>query len=522
MFDATPPPSAYWSVTESNALWLRGRVRRDARAARVHAVGVARGRAAVARFWLWHRCMPRTGRVLVVDDEANARTALAELLRDEGLDVETAADAFKALGKLDAFAPHVVLTDLQMPGMDGIALLEKLRSRDEPPEVIVVTAFGAVDTAVRAMRAGAADYLTKPVSFDELLVVLDRVLEAARLRRETCQLRARVRGRIAPRNLVGTAPAMQRVYEIVEQVAPSTATVLITGESGTGKELIATAIHEGSPRARGPFIKLHCAALAESLLESELFGHEKGAFTGATARKDGRFSVADGGTLFLDEIGEISQAIQVKLLRFLQEHEFERVGGTQTLKVDVRVIAATNRDLRAEVTAGRFREDLFYRLNVVALEMPPLRDRRTDIPALAKFFVDRYAVANGKHIDEIAPDAFAVLTSYGWPGNVRELENAIERAVVLCAGSIVEAKHLPLQVRPQVAATGTPTIPGATMADVERYAILETLKATAGSTSKAAEILGISTRTIQYRLRDYMPRPRTASPAAQATAARDK
>src|SRR5678815_4819606 len=323
--------------------------------------------------------MTRSARILVVDDEVSARTALADLLRDEGFDVEMAADAFKALGKYEAFAPHVVITDLQMPGMDGIELMKKIRAGDDPVPVIVMTAFGDVSSAVEAMHAGAADYLTKPLNFEELLVVLKRVISTQDLVRETRELRQRVRDRVAPNNIIGAAPPMQRVFEIIDQVAPSKATVLITGESGTGKELVANAIHQRSPRAAGPFIKLHCAALAESLLESELFGHEKGSFTGAIARKDGRFSLADGGTLFLDEIGEISPAIQVKLLRFLQEHEFERVGGTQTIRVDVRVIAATNRNLLDEIARGRFREDVYYRLNVVSLEMPPLRERRSDI-----------------------------------------------------------------------------------------------------------------------------------------------
>ena len=454
--------------------------------------------------------MARTGRILVVDDEVNARTALAELLREEGFDVETAADAFKALGKFESFAPHVVVTDLKMPGMDGIELVKKLRASEVPPAVVVMTAFGEVTTAVDAMRAGAADYLTKPLDFEELLVVLDKVLENEHLRRETGQLRARVRDRVAPGNMIGIAPPMQRVFEIIDQVAPSRATVLITGESGTGKELVANAIHQRSPRAGGPFIKLHCAALAESLLESELFGHERGAFTGAATRKDGRFSLADGGTLFLDEIGEISPAIQVKLLRFLQEHEFERVGGTQTIKVDVRVIAATNRDLPSEVAKGRFREDLFYRLNVVALETPTLRERRTDIPALAGFFLDRYARENGKTITGFAPDTLEWLVNHDWPGNVRELENAVERAVVLCTGDLIEPKQLPATVRPaRIDTAGAPQIPGATLADIERYAILETLKATGGSTSRAAEILAISPRTIQYRLHEYNAAPRS-------------
>ncbi len=451
----------------------------------------------------------RAGRILVVDDEANARTALAELLRDEGFEVEMAADAFKALGKVESFSPHVVVTDLKMPGMDGIELVKKVRGADDGTAVVVMTAFGAVATAVEAMRSGAADYLTKPIDFDELLLVLDKVLETQALRRETRQLRQRVRDRVAPSNIVGMSPPMQRVFEVVDQVAPSKATVLITGESGTGKELVANAIHQRSPRANGPFIKLHCAALAESLLESELFGHEKGSFTGAMGRKDGRFTLADGGTLFLDEIGEISPSIQVKLLRFLQEHEFERVGGTQTLRVDVRIIAATNRHLPAEVTAGRFREDLFYRLNVVNLEMPPLRERRTDVPALAKFFLDKYTKENGKQLEGFTPETVDLLASYDWPGNVRELENAIERAVVLAPGPLIDPRFLPPSVTPRTTPTGAPIIPGATLADIERYAILETLKSTGGSTSKAADVLGISVRTIQYRLHQYSEAPRS-------------
>jgi len=452
----------------------------------------------------------RQGRILVVDDEVNARTALAELLRDEGFEVETAADAFKALGKYDVFSPHVVLTDLKMPGMDGIELVKKIHAMEDPAAVVVMTAFGAVQTAVEAMRAGAVEYLTKPLNFEELLVVVDRVLETQALKAEARRLRLRLRDKLAPRNIVGSSPLMHRVFEIVDQVAPSKSTVLITGESGTGKELIASAIHQRSNRASGPFVKLHCAALAETLLESELFGHERGAFTGAVARRDGRFQLADGGTLFLDEIGEISQALQVKLLRFLQEHEFERVGSGQTIRVDVRVIAATNRNLGEEVARGRFREDLFYRLNVVAVELPPLRERRSDIPSLAKFFIDRYAKDNGRAIEGLSSEAIDLLVSYDWPGNVRELENAIERAVVMAPGPLIEPRHLPASVRPSHRSDGgAPPIPGSTLAEIERYAILETLRATGGSTSKAAETLGISVRTVQYRLHEYNAAPRS-------------
>jgi DNA-binding NtrC family response regulator len=447
--------------------------------------------------------MPRD-RILIVDDEANARTALAELLRDEGYAVETAADGFKALPKLDDFAPDVVVTDLKMPGLSGLELMEKVRERDPSCVVIVMTAFGAIETAVEAMRKGAADYLTKPVNVEELSLVLGRELERKRLRAEAGELRQRLSERHRIANIIGVSQPMQQVFDTVLQVAPSRATVLITGESGTGKELIAAALHEHSPRAKGPFVKLHCAALAESLLESELFGHERGSFTGAAGRREGRFEQAHGGTLFLDEIGEIPPATQVKLLRVLQEHEFERVGGNQTIKVDVRIVAATNRNLLQRVREGHFREDLYYRLNVVAIEMPALRQRPSDIPLLAAHFLGRYVRENGKAIEGFTDDALAQLANYDWPGNVRELENAIERAVVVCKKGRIGIEDL----TPAIASAarrpdGMPAIPGATMDEIERYAILKTLEHTGGSTSRAAEMLKISARTIQYRLQQY-------------------
>jgi DNA-binding NtrC family response regulator len=445
------------------------------------------------------------GRVLIVDDEANARTALAELVRDEGYAVETAADGFKALPKLTEQAPHVLLTDLKMPGMDGLELMRKARELDPDIAVIVMTAHGAVETAVDAMRQGASDYLTKPLNIDELLIVIDRVLERSRLVAETGRLRERLAERNRIDSIVGSSPPMLKVFETIMQVAPSRASVLITGESGTGKELVAAAVHEHSNRASGPFVKLHCAALAETLLESELFGHEKGSFTGAANRRDGRFQQADGGTLFLDEIGEISPAIQVKLLRFLQEREFERVGGNQTVRVDVRVVAATNRDLPKLVKEGKFREDLFYRLNVVAIEMPPLRVRPSDVSLLAIRFLRKYAEENGKSIDGFSNDALAALGQYAWPGNVRELENAIERAVVVCRGKEIGLSDLSPNITQSSghAPDGMPQIPGTTLAELERFAILRTLEHTGGSTSRAADILGISARTIQYRLHEY-------------------
>ena len=444
-------------------------------------------------------------KILVIDDDATARASLAEFLRGEGYEIETAADGFKALPKLDEFAPDLVLTDLQMPGLDGLGVLAKALEAEFEPAVIVMTAHSGIESAVAAMRAGASDYLSKPLNLDELGILLERALERRSLMAEARLLRQRLAKRDRLENIVGTSEPMVRLFETILQVAPSRASVLITGESGTGKELVASAIHQHSTRASKPFVKLHCAALAESLLESELFGHERGAFTGANTRRDGRFKQADGGTLFLDEIGEISPSIQVKLLRFLQEREFEPVGGNQTVKVDVRVIAATNRDLTKEVQEGRFREDLYYRLNVVSIETPPLRVRPTDIPLLALRFLYKYAEENGKKIERFSADALSQLMQYRWPGNVRELENAIERAVVVCNRDEIRPQDLSSQIaKSEVRVVdGVPAIPGATLADLERYAILKTLEYTGGATSRAAQMLGISPRTIQYRLREY-------------------
>ncbi len=456
---------------------------------------------------------PARGRILVVDDEANARAALSEILRDEGYATETAADGFKALGKLEEFAPDVVLTDLKMPGLDGIAFMEKAKSASPQTVFVVMTAFGTISSAVSAIKKGAENYLTKPLDYEALSAVVDRAMEKAKLLQETLALRDRLRERNAFGHIVTEDPKMRAVLDLVAQVGPSKASVLITGESGTGKELIAEALCGASPRAQGPFVRLHCAALAESLLESELFGHEKGAFTGAVARREGRFKQADGGTLFLDEIGEIPMGTQVKLLRFLQEKSFERVGGNETLKVDVRLIAATNRDLKAEIKKGHFREDLYYRLNVIAVELPPLREKRADIGPLASFFLGRYAKENGRNIEGITEQALKVLASYDWPGNVRELENVIERAVVLCEGPQVDVRHLPPSLVPADQRDGPPPIPGSTIQDLERYAILKTLEACGGSTSKAASILGVSPRKIQYKLHEYSGGPPTLDAA---------
>jgi len=450
--------------------------------------------------------IPSSGNVLVVDDEAAARSALVELLREEGFTVRSAADGFKALGQIDDWIPDLLITDVNMPGMDGMQLMQKVRERIEGVSVIVMTAYGSVENAVAAMQQGADDYLTKPLHFGELLVVVRRVLASHELRRENTRLKSALSGESITTGVdwIGQSKASRELLGLVRQVAASDASVLIVGESGTGKELVARALHEWSPRKDKPFVAVHCASLNEGVLESELFGHEKGAFTGATARREGRFAKADGGTLLLDEVGDIPMATQVKLLRVLQEREYERVGGDETVPVDVRVIAATNKDLQKEVREGRFREDLYYRLNVISLRTPPLTQRREDIPALAQHFLDRAKARSRKMIRGFSDRALRVLLNADWPGNVRELENCIERAVVLCQGNEIEPRHLPREImQHERSADEMPPIPGTTMADLEKYAILKTLEHVHGSTSKAAEMLGISPRKIQYRLAEY-------------------
>jgi DNA-binding NtrC family response regulator len=444
-------------------------------------------------------------RILVVDDEDNARRAIATILGEEGYEVSEASNGVDALARIADFSPAVVLSDVRMPQMDGLTLLKTAREQGSDATFVMMTAFASVETAVEAMRAGADNYLVKPLDADAVLVILGKALEKRSLRREAESLRDQVRERTRFHNIIGDSPELQGIYDVVRRAAATRATVLILGESGTGKELIAQALHQESPRKDKPFIRVHCAALSENLLESELFGHEKGSFTGALARKEGRFELADGGTLFLDEIGEISSAVQVKLLRVLQQREFERVGGTQTLKVDVRIVAATHRDLTAEVKAGRFREDLFYRLNVVSLTLPPLRDRKSDIPALTSHFLEKYSDSYGKQVKGLAPGTLQALLAHDWPGNIRELENAIERAVVLAQGPELSTDDLPPVLRgPRpLGSAASNLIPGASMATIEREAILRTLEMVQGSTSRAAEILGISVRKIQYRLKEY-------------------
>jgi len=443
-------------------------------------------------------------RILVVDDDAGARSALTTLLGSEGYQVDTAPDGHAALDRLVELPPDVIVTDLDMPVMNGMQLLAELRGRGQDVPVIVVTSATEIRSAVEAMRAGATDYITKPVDFDALLLSIDRALQQRDVRIENENLRRQVRQQHGEGmvGLLGTSPVMQAVYRLAKQVSNSRATVLITGESGTGKGEFARAIHTLGPRASKPFVTVNCASLAETLLESELFGHEKGSFTGADRRRAGRFEQAHEGTLFLDEVGEIPHGTQVKLLNVLQERKFERVGGNEAIKVDVRILAATNRDLAADVAAGRFREDLYYRLNVVHAEMPPLRLRGGDILALAEHFLRRFALEDHKQIDGFTDRARMKLRSYRWPGNVRELENAIERAVVLCDGEKIDDEHLPYGSPGHHGLEGI-SVPGATMAELEKYAIIKTLEAVDGSTVRAAEVLDISVRTIQYRLHEY-------------------
>jgi DNA-binding NtrC family response regulator len=366
-----------------------------------------------------------------------------------------------------------------------------------------MTAFGSIETAVQAIKLGAESYLTKPVDVAALSAIVGRAMEKARLSSEAAHLRQRLDERHGFDRIVGSHPSMQKLFKLMRQVARSRATVLVHGETGTGKELIAAAIHHCSPRKRGPFVALNCAALAESLLESELFGHETGAFTGAHARRQGRFEQADGGTLFLDEVSQIPAPLQVKLLRFLQERRFERVGGNETLHVDLRIVAATNEHLGDLVKEGRFREDLFYRLDVVGLEVPPLRARKSDIPLLAEHFMREHARDNGFPLKRFTDDAVRALMEYAWPGNVRELENAIERAVVMSTTDVIDVGHLPMLAASSQADSIRVLVPGVTLAQLERAAILQALEAAGGSTADAAAMLGISQRKVQYRLKQW-------------------
>jgi two-component system NtrC family response regulator/two-component system response regulator HydG len=453
--------------------------------------------------------MSAKARIVVIDDEVNAAAALETLLREDGYEVSRANDARSGLLLVEKNDPDVVLTDLRMPGMDGLELLARIKEIRPETLVILMTAYGTVKTAVKAMKLGAEDYLGKPIDVEELEVVLGKVIEKKHLLEETQVLRQRLDHKYRLENLVGESPEMLAVFKTIRQVAPSGSSVLLLGESGTGKELFAQALHQNSPRKSKPFVKVACASLPETLLESELFGHEKGSFTGALYTRAGRFEIADGGTLFLDEIGDISLTVQVKLLRFLEEREFERVGGNRTFHVDVRIVAATHRDLTKKLVDGSFREDLYYRLNVIEIHIPALRQRGGDVPLLAHHFMKKYADANGKEITGISDEALGLLLRHPWPGNVRELENAMERAVVLSSEPVLQPVHFPTlrstsaEAAPSQGGSAGVRIPGSTLAEIEREAILRTLESTGGSTSRAAGLLQISARKIQYKLKEY-------------------
>jgi len=458
------------------------------------------------------------GTVLVVDDEPRQLEILRTILIDEGYEAETCLTGEEAVRILRTSPPQVLLTDLKMPGMDGIALLEEARREAPGCSSIVMTAHGAVDTAVEAMKKGAFDYLTKPLEADRLLLVLERAMETVLLRGENRSLRAQLRDRFRLENIVGQHGSMQEVFRLVQKVAASPATVIIYGESGTGKELIARALHYNSPRASRPFIAVNCSAIPEPLLESELFGHEKGSFTGAVARKLGLFEQAHAGTLLLDEVGDLPLPMQAKILRVVQEKEIRRVGGASTIPVDVRIVAATNKSLGREMKEGRFREDLYYRLNVLPIFLPPLRERATDIPGLAEHFLARQARESGKKAPRLPAETLSLLMRYRWPGNVRELEAALERAVLLAEADEISPDLLPPEVRENLSAS-FPALgidlpdEGISLESLERELLEKAVRKAGGKLTRAARLLGISYRTLQYRLEKFgIPRDVAATP----------
>ena len=450
-------------------------------------------------------------RVLIVEDDAAARAGLEQLVKAWGFIAESAADGEEALEKVTTFRPAIVITDMVMPRMDGLALLRALQQQGADVTTLLLTAQGTVETAVEAMKEGAYDYLTKPVDLKRLKILLDKIVERLETVREVKALRRQLRehGTFGP--LIGSAPEMRKLYQIIEQAAPTSASVLIMGESGTGKELVAQTIHQLSPRAAFPFVAINCAAIPETLLESEIFGHEKGAFTGAADRRAGCFELADHGTLFLDEIGEMTPATQVKLLRVLQERTFRRLGGRQEQSVDVRVIAATNIDPAEAVQKGRLREDLYYRLNVFAMKLPTLRDRKEDLPLLIQSFINEFNARNQRSIAGVDHEAMRLLEHYQWPGNVRELRNVIERATILAPGPFIEATHLPPVVTHEPSPEPQAQValgPGTTVEEAERRLIMMTLEHTRDNKTRAAEILGISLKTLHNKLNKLRLRPK--------------
>jgi len=440
--------------------------------------------------------------ILIVEDEAKMRRLLELNLGEDGFTTFSAGDAEAGLKLLRENSIDLVLTDLKLPGMSGLEFLQAVKRQNAALPVVVMTAFGSVETAVEAMKAGASDYVLKPFSLAEMRMVIHKELDVRNLREENRSLREALGKRYAHPNIVARSPKMQEVLATVERVAPTNSTVLLGGESGVGKDLIARAIHEKSRRASGPFIKINSTAIPESLLESELFGFEKGAFTGAVASKPGKFELADKGTLFLDEIGDVPPATQVKLLRVLQEREFERLGGTRTVKVDVRLVAATNRDLRAALEQGTFREDLYYRLNVVPIDIAPLRERKEDIPDLVNLFISRFAEDSRKPVEGVSPEAMQILVNYHWPGNVRELQNIIERACALAKTSVLTPADIHLDIRPSKTANGAAGFlpDGMTLEQWEDEMVQEALRRANGNKSQAARLLGLSRNALRYRL----------------------
>ena len=444
--------------------------------------------------------------ILVVDDDVAHRVMLKKLIGSWGYEISEAEDGSVAISEVQKRAFDLILMDIRMLNVSGIEALEQIKVINPAIPVIIMTAYASVETAVNALKKGAYDYLTKPLDFDELKIAIARATEHSGLKKENEYLKERLGERFDRQSIIGQSPAMVKLLDTVSQVAGTEATVLITGESGTGKEMIANAIHYNSQRASAPFIKINCAALTETLLESELFGHEKGAFTGADRKREGKFRQADGGSIFLDEVSEMSPAMQVKLLRVLQEREITRVGGSEVLKINVRVIAASNKDLKKEMGKGRFREDLFYRLNVVALHVPPLQARRDDIPLLAQHFLNLFAEKNNKSIKGFTPQAMEKLLKYPWPGNVRELMNAVERAVVLSRAEYLSADDLSLLMADTAVAEtiGQISLPeNVPLEEMEKRTILETLHAVNGNKSEAARRLGITRKTLRAKLEKY-------------------
>ncbi len=440
--------------------------------------------------------------ILLVDDEVNTLKVLSAILRKDGYEVATATTAEEATEKLTALDADTAIVDYKLPGMSGLDFIHWLKRSGRAVPVIMLTAYGTIEKAVEAMKQGAFMYVAKPVNPDQLLTVTREAVEKNRLFRENLSLKVQLKERYGFRNLIGKSPAMREVFALIETVSKSASSVLVTGESGTGKELVARAIHCESPRSGGPFVTLDCASLPEETLESEIFGHEKGSFTGAHERKVGQIELSHTGTLFLDEVGELSLNVQKKFLRFLQEREFLRMGGRQRVKVDVRIIAATNRDLRREIERGGFREDLYYRLNVVVLHVPPLRERREDIPLLVNHFLRKFDEENHKLITGLDGAVMEAFQKHDWPGNVRELENAVERAVVLCTTDTITVQHLPRSLREQQAAP-PPRADGFNLFESEKRLLLDVLERTGWNQTKTAEVLGISRKQLRTRMKNH-------------------